>query len=70
MFWSLGDMYALCMGVECGLQIIQTKGTCGSALMLLIFNMYKTGLVVGKLVVQGVLALCKFHYCGFSKLLL
>ena len=48
MFWSLGDMYALCMGVECGLQIIQTKGTCGSALMLLIFNMYKTGLVVGK----------------------
>ena len=41
MFWSLGDMYALCMGVECGLQIIQTKGTWGSALMLLIFNMYK-----------------------------
>ena len=54
MFWSLGDMYALCMGVECGLQIIQTKGTCGSALMLLIFNMYKTGLVVCKLVVRNI----------------
>ena len=54
MFWSLGDMYALCMGVECGLQIIQTKGTCGSALMLLIFNMYKTRLEVGKLVVCNI----------------
>ena len=54
MFWSLGDIYALCMGVECGLQIIQTKGTWGSALMLLIFNMYKTGLVVCKLVVRNI----------------
>ena len=41
-FWACMSVsvYARC-GVLCGLQvieIIQTKGTCGSALMLLIFN--------------------------------